>query len=253
MELAGYISRCISIQNLDNNASFILQTILLLVAPAVMAASCYMAFGRIILWVVPPRYQTLRYLWMPVRHITPLFVSFDVLSFLVQGIGGGIVASANTHSQANKGKNIVLVGLGIQLVTFGFFVLASSRFSFVLRSKLRNESLPHNTNWPLILVVINTSSVIILIRSISRFLQYALGVHNVLSDSEAYFYCLDAVPIYFVVIIFICFYPAQYLPYIRLRRDKLEFSRNVGRGLFKKLAAGEPDDSIEIGTSDSNP
>lgn len=214
-----------------------------------MAASCYMAFGRIILWVVPPRYQTLRYLWMPVRHITPLFVSFDILSFLVQSIGGGIVASANTQSQANKGKNIVLVGLSIQLVTFGFFVLASSRFSFVLRSKLRNESLPHDTNWPLMLIVINTSSVIILIRSISRFLQYVLGVHNVLSDSEAYFYCLDAVPIYFVVVAFICFYPAQYLPYIRLRRDRLEFSKNVGRGLFKNSAIGRPNDSVEL---DSN-
>lgn len=252
MELVGYISRCSSIKHLDDNTTFIIQTILLLIAPAVMAASCYMAFGRVVLWVVPPSYQTFRHLWMPARHITPLFVSFDVLSLLVQGIGGGIVASANTDSQANRGKNIVLIGLGIQLFTFGFFVLASSRFNFLLRSKLRNEALPRDTNWPLLLIIINTSSFIILVRSISRFLQYALGVHNVLSDSEAYFYCLDAVPIYFVVVTFICFYPAQYLPYIRLRRDKLEFSKNVGRGLFKNLAAGKTNDYIVL-DSDNNP
>jgi len=252
VELLGYISRCISINHLDNTATFIIQTILLLVAPAVMAASCYMAFGRIVLWVVPTNYQSFRHLWMPARHITPLFVSFDVLSFLVQGIGGGVVASANTESQANNGKNIVLVGLAIQLVTFGFFVIASSRFSFLLRSKLRNEALPQDTNWPLFLIIINTSSLIILVRSISRFLQYALGVHNALSDSEAYFYCLDAAPIYLVVVAFICFYPGQYLPYIRLRRNKLEFSKNVGRGLFKNLAAGKKTDYIAL-SSNNNP
>ena len=134
----------------------------ILVAPAVMAAACYMAFGRIILWVVPPRFQTARYLWLPARRITPIFVGADIFSFFVQVGGGGIVAAANTQDELNRGKNILLFGLGLQLAAFGFFVVATFRLHLLLKKTLQDVSLPKERNWELFLQVINVASVVIL-------------------------------------------------------------------------------------------
>jgi len=244
VELIGFAARAVSIKNLDNKNIFIIQTIFILVAPAVMAASCYMAFGRILLWIVPSKYQSLRHLWMPARRITPLFVGFDVLSFIIQTVGGAIIASADTIDKENKGKNFVLAGLGIQLACFRFFVIASIRLTVVLRTTLRNESLSTDTNWPLLLGVVNAASATILIRSVYRFIEYALGVHNYLSDHEVFFYCLDALLIFIVVVSYICIHPGQYLPYIGIRRRNASFSKNVGRGLFKGLVRSRTQDPV---------
>jgi hypothetical protein len=151
VELVGYVGRAVSMKNLDSKGRFIVQIICLLVAPAVMAAACYMAFGKTLLWVVPKPFQSFRHLWMPARRITPLFVTFDDLSFFVQCVRGAIIASADTLSKENKGKNIVLVEVGIQLATFGFFVIASIRLTVLLRTKLKNEALPRDMNWPVLL------------------------------------------------------------------------------------------------------
>ena len=204
-----------------------------------MAAACYMTFGRIVIWIVPPQYQTARHLWLPARSITPIFVSFDVLSFLVQVIGGITLATASSVSSKDRGKNIILGGLGLQVITFGFFVLATLRFWRVLRTKLERTILPTESNWRLMLSVVNAAGLTILIRSVYRFTEFAIGVNNYLSDHEAFFYCLDASLILAVAIAFICAHPGMYLPYLRLKRRKMEFSRNADRGIFSKLAAGK--------------
>jgi len=253
VELVGFIARTLSIKNLDNKDLFIIQTVLILIAPAVMAAACYMAFGRIALWILPPKYQAMRHLWLPARRITPIFVTFDILSFFVQGIGGSMIAAADTADKANSGKNVILIGLGIQLFTFGFFVIASVRLTVLLRTKLRNEALPRDTNWPFLLQVINAASVTILIRSIYRFLEYVIGVHNTLSDNEVYFYCLDCLLIFIAVVAFVVVHPGQCLPYMRLRRKGLEFSKNAGRGLFNSFARGRPQDAVLLRSSAGSP
>jgi RTA1 like protein len=239
VELVGFSARVASIKHLDNRNLFTVQTVLLLVAPAVMTAACYMAFGRIVLWVVPSEYQSTRYLWLPARRITPIFVSGDVLSFFVQVIGGALVAGSNTSSGANTGRNIVLAGLGMQLFTFGFFVIASVRFSVILRTRLRKVPLPKDTNWPLLLNVVNAACILILVRSAYRLIGYALGLHNYLSDHEVWFYCLDALIILIVAATYVVVHPGLYLPYLGIRRETLAFSRNVGRGPFSKLSSGK--------------
>ena len=238
MELIGYVTRADNIKHLDDKKLFILQTVFILVAPAVMAASCYMAFGRVVLWVTPPQFQSARHLWLPARRITPLFVGFDVLSFAVQVIGGSMSAAANTTDQENRAKDVVLVGLGLQVATFGFFVLASIRFSVVLRTKLRTVPLPTERNWHLFLTIINVASVIILVRTIARFLQFVLGVHNYTNEHEWYFYVFDSVLMFSVGAIFICVHPGYYLPYLGIRRKDLRFSKNADNGPFSRLARG---------------
>ncbi|KAL7770394.1 hypothetical protein CFE70_000328 [Pyrenophora teres f. teres 0-1] len=59
-----------------------LQTILLLVAPALFAASVYMMLGRIILVTDGEKYAVI-----PRNWLTKTFVAGDVVSFLMQGGG----------------------------------------------------------------------------------------------------------------------------------------------------------------------
>ena len=59
-----------------------MQTLLILVAPALFAASIYMVLGRIILLVDGEQHSLIRKRWL-----TKIFVTGDVLSFLMQGAG----------------------------------------------------------------------------------------------------------------------------------------------------------------------
>ncbi|CAA9956731.1 RTA1 protein [Pyrenophora teres f. maculata] len=83
-EVVGYIGRAISAHESPNwsIAVYSLQTILLLVAPALFAASVYMMLGRIILVTDGEKYAVI-----PRNWLTKTFVAGDVVSFLMQGGG----------------------------------------------------------------------------------------------------------------------------------------------------------------------
>ncbi|RMZ81940.1 hypothetical protein DV737_g2305, partial [Chaetothyriales sp. CBS 132003] len=239
MELVGYITRAVSVKNLFNRNIFIVQTVMILVAPAVMAAACYMSFGRVTIWVVPKEFQTVKHLWVPPRRVTPVFVGCDVLSFFVQVVGGSMVAGANTPSKANTGKNVVLVGLALQLATFGFFVFASIRLNVLLRGQLRNVPLPKERNWQMFLNVVNVANILILVRTLLRFIEFTMGTSNYLTNNEWFFYCFDSALMFLVALTFIIFHPGHYLPYLGIRRRELKFSKNHDKGPFSKLAKGK--------------
>lgn len=61
---------------------FVIQSMGILLAPALFAASIYMEFGRIILLVDGEKHSLVKRKWL-----TKLFVSGDILSFVFQAIG----------------------------------------------------------------------------------------------------------------------------------------------------------------------
>ena len=63
----------------------------LLVAPALFAASIYMVLGWIILLTQGERFSML-----PKQWLTKVFVCGDVLSFLLQAGGGGMMSSGSS-------------------------------------------------------------------------------------------------------------------------------------------------------------
>jgi hypothetical protein len=84
--MLGYTFRFFSAQQqLDGTYSvppFIGQTVFILVAPSLFAASIYMTLGRIVELVDGDRF-----LFVNRRRLTATFVLGDVLSFLMQGGG----------------------------------------------------------------------------------------------------------------------------------------------------------------------
>lgn len=86
-EAVGYVGRAISATQTPNWAlgPYIIQSILLLVAPALFAASIYMELGRIVRMVDGDKLLFIRRTWL-----TKIFVAGDVLSFLMQSSGESI-------------------------------------------------------------------------------------------------------------------------------------------------------------------
>jgi len=86
VEWIGYIGRAISSQQSPNwtLGPYLVQTLLLLVAPALFAASIYMELSRIILLADGESHALIKKKWL-----TKLFVCGDVVSFVLQMGGKG--------------------------------------------------------------------------------------------------------------------------------------------------------------------
>jgi len=85
VETVGYGFRVVSAFETYPKYSFtpyLLQTLLILLGPSLMAASVYMVLGRLIRLLDADRYALI-----PTNWTTKVFVLGDVLSFLTQGAG----------------------------------------------------------------------------------------------------------------------------------------------------------------------
>ncbi|CAI7059530.1 ASB_collapsed_G0006880.mRNA.1.CDS.1 [Saccharomyces cerevisiae] len=122
MEIVGYIARAVSSSNTKEIAPYVIQAVLLLIAPALYAATIYMLFGRL-LHVM--RCESL--MIVSSRFGTSFFVFGDVVSFCLQAAGGGLMATVNGRT---TGSNLITAGLVIQIVFFGVFIINEFRFSY---------------------------------------------------------------------------------------------------------------------------
>jgi hypothetical protein len=82
VEITGYAARTQSHKDKSALGPFIIQSVLLLVAPALFAASIYMTLGRLILLLDGEKYALIKKTWL-----TKIFVLGDIMSFMVQSGG----------------------------------------------------------------------------------------------------------------------------------------------------------------------
>ncbi|ORY11055.1 RTA1 like protein-domain-containing protein [Clohesyomyces aquaticus] len=232
-ELTGYIGRILSVNDVWALGPFIMQSLLLLVAPALFAASIYMVLGRIILLVDGEQYSLIRKRWL-----TKIFVLGDILSFCVQGGGGGIQA-IGTLTSMNTGEKLIIVGLFLQLFFFGFFIVVAGLFHwrFVkanpdmrkqsgVSSQLETTShrprrLTGSSNSPLTetgvpelpwkrhIYVLYAASTLIMVRSVFRVIEYLMGNHGFLLRHEYFLYIFDAVLMFVVMVLFNVVHPSE--------------------------------------------
>ncbi|KAF5715319.1 Rtm1p [Fusarium mundagurra] len=199
-ETIGYAARIVSHNDKESVPAYIIQAILILVAPALFAASIYMILGRIIISL---RAQQLSLI--PVRWLTKAFVCGDIVSFSLQAAGGGIQASGTIEAY-DRGEKIILAGLFVQIVVFGFFVITAGLFHMKC---LKNPTLAARENafpWKLDLNVLYTVSIIILVRSIFRVVEYLQGNDGYLISHEIFLYMFDAVLMAIVMVTFLVWY-----------------------------------------------
>jgi hypothetical protein len=198
--------------------AFIVQAILILVAPALFAASIYMILGRIIRCLDATHLSIVRVGWM-----TKVFVLGDVLSFLMQSGGGGIQA-AGSLDMFNLGEKIIVGGLIAQISIFGFFVATSAIFHRRISRRPTASSRRNIIPWRKDLLVLYTVSALILVRSVFRVVEYLQGNGGYLISHEIFLYIFDAVLMAAVMLIFLVHYVGHLDPIQRskARREMLD-------------------------------
>lgn len=171
-EILGYVARAVSAAETPNwhVVPYALQSLMLLIAPSLLAASIYGMLGRLIILAKGQEYS-------PVRPeiLTKVFITSDVLSFLVQSGGGGILTNAKTSSNIQLGENVIIVGLLIQLVGFALFISVTAIFHRRIAQDTRGRRLRHAVSWAKVLWILYGVSVLILIRSLFRVIEYIQG------------------------------------------------------------------------------
>ncbi|MCJ1405651.1 hypothetical protein MMC11_008880 [Xylographa trunciseda] len=208
-----------------------------------MAASYYVVFSRIFYHVVPPAARTTKFLWVPPAFVTPIFVICDIVTLLTQLYGAVIVAGTqvtdpDAASKFSHGKQVVLIGLGLQIGCFGLFSVIAIRFH--LTSKRFGKDFDQRTgaapgekyfavgglkrkldrNWETLLWVVNLACLLVLGRTIYRICEFALGKTGYIEYHEWCAYVFDAVPMLPCVALFVYYHPGVYLPYLGFRLPK---------------------------------
>ncbi|KAL8917620.1 MAG: hypothetical protein Q9172_005761 [Xanthocarpia lactea] len=205
-EFIGYIGRIVGHSRPDSLPAYIVQSIFILVAPALFAASIYMTLGRLIRATHAQSHSVIRVTWL-----TKVFVCGDVLTFFIQGGGGGIMAS-HDPDKVKLGQNIILAGLFLQIILFGLFVLVSIIFHFRLRKQPTQASYAGDVQWQKMLWVLYAVSAIIMVRNIFRVVEYIGGQNGPLLKVEWPIYVFDALLMAATMAVWFAGYPTLIRP-----------------------------------------
>ncbi|WYZ39391.1 hypothetical protein EsH8_III_001305 [Colletotrichum jinshuiense] len=220
----GYIGRAVSSTESPNWTvkPYIVQTLLLLVAPALYAASIYMILGRIILLTDGEVHSVIRRKWL-----TKLFVFGDVMSFILQGAGGGIMASG-TLEALEKGEHIVIGGLVVQIIFFSLFATTAAIFHKRLSRFPTRKVLQAVIQWQTYLHVLYAASALILVRSVFRLIEYAQGNDGYLISHEVFLYVFDAVLMFATMCVFAWKHPSSINSLLKEGQEGTGSSSNYG-------------------------
>lgn len=207
------MARTVSHFHTTSTILYAIQTLLLLLAPTLYAASIYRVLGRVIKFL---RGEHLSY--VPVKYMTITFVMGDVLSFVLQAAGGGVMSGSGSADLLVIGQWIIVAGLCVQLIFFGAFIITSICFHFrIARSPTQEAKEAINTSslftrdWQGLLFALYTASVLILIRSVYRIIEFAQGNSGYVISHEVFLYVFDAAMMLLVMVVMNLYHPSVVL------------------------------------------
>ncbi|KAF6835938.1 RTA1 like protein [Colletotrichum plurivorum] len=123
-ELAGYACRWASSHNPWRRATFLVQLCSLIMGPTFYAAAIYLCLRRVIV-VFGAEHSRIPPKWFP-----RIFVPCDLVSLVLQAVGGGLAAVASHKGHLHVAADRVMVaGLGFQVLTMLCFVLVAGDFA----------------------------------------------------------------------------------------------------------------------------
>ncbi|KAJ5081190.1 hypothetical protein N7456_013428 [Penicillium angulare] len=210
-QIIGYCARAVSHFHTTSTTLYAMQTLFVLLAPNLYAASIYMVLGRIIVFLRGEHLSV-----VPVRFLTKIFVMGDVLSFVLQGAGGGVMSSSGSANLLVVGQWIIVAGLCVQLLFFGAFIITSMLFHTRISQQPTQEAENSKVrgfprDWRGLLSALYIASVLILIRSIYRVIEFAQGNSGYVISHEVFLYVFDATMMFLVMIVMNSFHPSVVL------------------------------------------
>lgn len=207
-ELAGWIARTYGHHDPFDRNGYIAQIICLILSPAFISAVNYMAFQNVM--------DVFGHKWsrIPRKWYVLGFCLGDLCSLVVQAVGGALSAEAETESQVNVGKAVMIAGVSIQVVVTAPFMLLYIDYNLRrLRewSKLPKHERPYR-KVEIFTGVIGISTLFILVRCIYRIVEMSDGWLGYLATTPIYFDLLDGLMILLAIGVFIPIHPGWFLP-----------------------------------------
>jgi hypothetical protein len=123
--------------------------------------------------------------------------------------GGAMIAKAKSSADGKLGENIIVGGLGIQIIFFAFFIIVAAVFHYRISCYPTTRSQTVTVAWNRYLWILYTVSLLIMIRSIFRIAEYIMGGEGVLLQNEIYLYIFDATLMFLSTVVFNVYHPSS--------------------------------------------
>ncbi|UPL03521.1 hypothetical protein LCI18_014455 [Fusarium solani-melongenae] len=203
MECAAYWFRSRSHDNLRETLPFLLQNLLMLVAPPFLAATLYMSLSRITRALRAEELSLISLRW-----ITKLFVLVDLACFVTQ-TAGAIMSGSEVPDEAKRGKTIIICGLILQIAAFALFLLCILVLQVRVKSCPTSHCLAGVLSYRRYLVGLYCTSGLFLIRNVVRIVEYNQGGDGPLLSNEAFLYIFDGCFMLGITVIIIVLHPGR--------------------------------------------
>ncbi|RDW82835.1 hypothetical protein BP6252_03947 [Coleophoma cylindrospora] len=187
-EMIGYGGRIMMSGNPWNFTGFMLQIVCVTFAPVFFTAAIYVTLYRTVLYLSPTSSR-----FAP-RIYYILFIPCDIISLVLQAIGGA--KSTQTSGSSQSAINIALAGLGFQVGTLCIFIALSLDFALRYRRDLqtgavRTQNIP--ATFKIFASFLTLSTLCILVRCVYRIDELSNGYQGPLIHNEGLFIGLEGV------------------------------------------------------------
>ncbi|KAJ7275861.1 RTA1-like protein [Mycena rebaudengoi] len=190
-ELTGWGGRLWSSFSPQLGDPFLMQITTTIISPTPLLAVNFVVFSRIV-----QRLGT-SYSWLPPKWYISVFITFDIVALVVQGVGGGMASTAFDLAGANRGANIMLAGIVVQLTAI---IVYSALAGDYLRRYLTDS--PARTSaastrgvftprLKMMIIALGFSTTVLFIRSVYRTIELQDGWTGRIIHTELYFNVLD--------------------------------------------------------------
>ncbi|KAK1590925.1 parasitic phase-specific protein PSP-1 [Colletotrichum navitas] len=192
LEIVGYVGRLIIHDNPFDFDGFLIQIICITVAPVFFSAAIYVLLS-----------QTINFLDRSISRFSPrlfywTFIPLDIVSLVLQALGGALSSVSTTIAAVNRGVNISLAGLVLQVVALLVFCgLFADYMITYSRSKTRP---PMSQRLKLYLFFLSLGTLFILLRCVYRVVELHGGYFSHWFRDQALFIALESVVIVLAVL-----------------------------------------------------
>ncbi|KAK1963170.1 parasitic phase-specific protein PSP-1 [Colletotrichum sublineola] len=184
LEIIGYVGRLIIHDNPFDFQGFLIQIICITVAPVFFSAAIYVLLS-----------QTINFLDRSISRFSPrlfywIFIPLDIVSLVLQALGGALSSVSTTEEAVDRGVDISLAGLVLQVVALlAFCGLFADYMITYTRSKTRP---PMSQRLKLYLSFLSLSTLFILLRCIYRVVELHEGYFSHWFRDQALFIALES-------------------------------------------------------------
>ncbi|TEA15886.1 Sphingoid long-chain base transporter RSB1 [Colletotrichum sidae] len=191
LEVVGYVGRIMLHSNPFDFNNFIIYLVPLTIAPAFLAGALYLCLSRI---VIAHGQSVSRF---SPRTYAITFMTSDFISLVLQGAGGGIAATADTHEGAEAGRAIMLAGVVFQVASLFTFMGLWLEFIFRLRETtesakdVRFIELRDGKRFAWFQYALGAAVVLVFIRSVYRVAELQEGFNGPIANDEVSFMILE--------------------------------------------------------------